>query len=629
LFFILRKEPKKKLWPLFVGTIGVVYGDIGTSPLYTIKTCFESGAIIPDAVNIIGVISLIFWALFLVVTLKYVSIILRADNRGEGGVFALVALISRYFRNTKKSNRSIIIGLGVLGAALLYGDGVITPAISVLGALEGLSVASPKLSFMIVPVAVILLITLFWYQKSGTAKIGKFFGSIMMVWFISIALVAIIPIIQEPRIFLALNPWYAFHVLKSNGILSIHILGTIVLAVTGVEALYADLGHFTKYSIRFSWFSLVLPALLMNYFGQGATMLKNPDAYVNPFYIMVPELMLYPMIILATVASIIASQAVITGLFSITWQAVLLGFMPRMRIVHTSPSQRGQVYVPFINNSLLVLTVLSVLLFKSSDSLASAYGLTITGIMLITTALTIVLSHYTWKWSIPKIISVFTIFICIDIIFFASSITKILDGAWYTVCISTIFGVVMYTWRKGMQALAKIFRKKRTTLAAFSKDVGITFRKRVPGTAVYMTRTANSIPSTVFTNRNHNHCLHENIIILSVEIKNVPRVAPSKRIKEVNFNNGIYQVKAYYGFIEVPNILKIFKRLEEKAIRNIDIKDISFFIGRGIPVESTAPYLSGWVEKLFIFLFNNAASATEFYKLPDDRVVELGTRVHV
>ncbi len=613
---------KRNFWKLVIGTLGIVYGDIGTSPLYTLNKCFVDGGLSLNEQNILGVISLIFWSLTLVVTIKYVTFIMRADNNKEGGILALTALVNR---TTKKAKYQLTITIfGIIGAALLYGDGVITPAISVLGALEGLTVASPKLTHMVVPLSVLILIGLFWYQKQGTAKIGKFFGPIMVVWFVTLGILGLIQIIKNPSIIAALNPYYAYLIFAQNGSVGLHVLGGVVLAITGVEALYADMGHFNKTSIQFAWLALVFPCLVLNYFGQGGLLLQNANAITNPFYLLTPTWALYPTIILATIATIIASQAVISGVFSITSQAVQLGYFPRMRIIHTSSDSRGQVYIPFMNNLLLAFTTLAVILFRSSDNLAAAYGITVTGIMVITTLFTIILSLHGWKWSWLKVALIFVPLLIIDVTFFAVNIIKIQDGGLFTIFITVCIIATIYAWKRGKSVLSKTEEISQYSFLDLPKQTDT----RQHGTAVFMSESKGQFPHSLNIYLKINRILHSKVLVLTIVTQDKPRVPPSERIKIRNRKGGVFQVTANYGFIEIPDMHHIFEQVKEKGI-DVKLSETSFFISHGVPIATASPLLVGWVEKLFIILANNEEDPTEFYKIPHEQVIELGIRYRV
>jgi KUP system potassium uptake protein len=621
---------KAKFWQLVIGAIGIVYGDIGTSPLYAVKKCFGADALAPAELNVLGVISLIFWSLTIVVAIKYISLILRADNDGEGGILALSSLILRNHQDSKKSKlHYFIVFAGILGAAMLYGDGIITPAISVLGALEGLTIISPKFQESIVPLSVLILMILFLYQKRGTAKIGNLFGPVMIVWFLVIAILGLVQIIQVPGILLAINPVYALEIISHHDMQSIHILGGVVLTITGVEALYADLGHFNKKSMRSAWFYFVFPCLILNYFGQGALLLSNAAAVENPFYMLVPSWALWPTIVLATFATVIASQAVISGIFSITWQAVQLGYLPRMRVIHTSSKSLGQVYVPFINNFMLFLTSIAVIFFRSSENLASAYGITVTGIMVITTFLTIILSFYVWRWRLLKIIIVCAGLMLIDLLFFGVNLLKILEGGWFTILISLGIYVVMTTWRHGRKIALRLETRYRGDVNALIKQLKFGKQKRIPGTAIFLSRTPEVMPHALRIHLKYNKLLHEKVILLSVKTnEGIPRIAENNRLKIRSLGEKIYQITANYGFMEIPDISKVMENAD-KLKPGLGLLEAPFFISRGVPQASPAPYLKGFFEKLYVFLSHNSASTVDFFKLPQGQILEIGIRFKV
>lgn len=621
----MSKAESNKVSTFIVGTIGIVYGDIGTSPLYALKNYFLLHNLDVSSFNILGIISLIFWALVIVVSYKYIHLILRADNHGEGGILALLTLCLSI---KNKPFYSIVLFLGILGTALFYGDGVITPAISVLGALEGLSVVSSVFDIYVPVLSLVLLIFLFLAQKNGSKKIGLLFGPIMIVWFSTIAILGSIQIYQSPEILLAVNPYYAYHFFTQHGIIAFLTFGAIVLVVTGAEALYADIGHFNKKSIQYSWHYFVFPALLLNYFGQGSLLLTHPEAIENPFYFLVPSWALYSVILIATLATIIASQSIISGIFSISWQAIQLGYFPRMRVIHTSSQQIGQVYVPLINYLLLLGTLSAVFIFKNSENLASIYGITITWIMLITTLLAALLSYYSWQWSLIKIIFVFAPLLIIDIIFWGSSSLKILEGGWFPLLITSIVYLIITTWRRGREALVQESDAITLNLQDFIHQITQLSSFRIPGTVIFMCRAPDKIPSTLTIHLQHNKFLHEKIIFLSIIVKEKPKVLSSQRIKIHKLEEGIYQVTAYYGFIEVPDLQAIFEQIKGSGI-DLKFDDITFMLSRGVPVSSPATYLSGWREKLFIFLSHNALNATDFFKIPHERVVELGVRFKI
>lgn len=610
---------------LILGAIGIVYGDIGTSPLYAIKACFALHNMPVSALNILGIISLICWSLVIVVSIKYIHIILRADNHGEGGILALATLCLRL--NNFSINKLVLI-LGILGTALFYGDGIITPAISVLSALEGLTVVSSVFGRYIPLIAVILLVLLFMAQKNGSSRIGWVFGPVMVVWFITIGSLGGAQIIQHPEILAALNPLYGFYFLIDHSYIGLLTFAGVVLVLTGAEALYADIGHFTKSSIRIAWFTLVFPALLLNYFGQGALLLHNPHAIENPFYLLAPEGGLYALIALSTLATIIASQAIISGVFSLSSQAIQLGYFPRMRVIHTSRHQAGQVYVPFINCLMLLFTVVAVLIFQNSHALASAYGITVTGIMFITTLLAAMYARYSWQWSRLRVLSIFSIFLTMDIVFVSTNLAKILDGGWFPVSIAAIVCLIITTWINGREALTQDEPPKKN-LYHFIQKIISDSSIRIPGSAIFMCRNPNKIPTALTVHLQHNKFLHEKILFLSIVTTKTSKVAHSERLSiEIIEPNLIYQVVAYYGFTELPDLQHILDTINILGITMTD-PEPSFFLSKKFPVGSSARYLNTWGEKLFIFLANNALNATDFFKIPHRNLVELRVRFKI
>ncbi len=609
---------------LALATIGVVYGDIGTSPLYALKECFFENRLPLQPHAILGVTSLIFWLLASIVTIKYITLILRADHNGEGGILALTTLV---LGSIPKNYKHLVLGLGMLGTALFYGDGVITPAISVLGALEGISVATPSLQKIVVPLAVFILTTLFLIQKRGTSKLGHWFGPVMVTWFGVIGSLGLIQIAKNPIILKTLEPTYALYFFWDYPHLAAPILGSVVLTITGVEALYADIGHFNVFSIRTSWFILVWPSLILNYLGQGALLLCNPEAVVNPFYFMVPSWGIYPMVILATFATIIASQSVISGVFSLSWQAVQLGYLPRMRVIHTSRLKIGQVYVPLMNFLMLLITIGAVLFFQSSNRLGAAYGLAITGIMTITTLLTILLALYRWRWSFLKTVSIFGIFLLFDLSLLGTNLIKLTEGGWFSIVIAWIIYGVITTWKQGRQALVPDIQWQETLLEFIPKIPHFP-SYRVPGTAVFMGNNPEKLPNSFQVHYTHTPVLHDKIFFLSIITKTVPKVPTEDRLKLIPLGNQIYQLVASYGFSEIVNIQNLFEKIQDKQ-KDINLSNTTFFVTRGMPVSSSFSRLTRWRKLLFIFLAHNSAHATEFFKIPYHRVVELGIRFRV
>jgi KUP system potassium uptake protein len=633
----------KRLAFLSLTALGIVYGDIGTSPLYALQQCFTSKehTIPPTTANVYGVLSLIVWLLVLVVAVKYLVFIMRADNRGEGGILALLALILQQERRSMSRRRIVLVGLGLFGAALLYGDGMITPVISVLGAIEGLNVVTPAFQSMIVPISVVVLLLLFTVQRFGTGRVGTAFGPIMCVWFVAIGGLGLWEIAKEPRILAALNPLHGLRFFSDNGRIGFLTLGAVVLAVTGAEALYADMGHFGKRPIRLAWFVLVMPALLLNYFGQGAILLRNPAAVANPFYFLAPRSLLVPLVVLATAAAVIASQALISGAFSLTRQAVQLGYSPRVTILHTSRSEAGQIYVPEINNILMIGCLVLVVAFGSTTAIGAAYGIAVTGTMAITSLLFAVVARSRWNWSLVHVLPIMIAFLTIDVSLFAANVIKIWYGGWVPIAIAVGVFTLMSTWKTGRYLLTKTLNAGALPLDLFLGDVARRKPLRVPGTAVFMTSSNEAVPVVLLHHLKHNKVLHEQVILMSVVTHEVPEVPAADRVSVEKLEHGFYRVTAGYGFMESPNVPEILQHARDfgiKAKRN----DTTFYLGRervivadgkaraesrrppeGIPL----PTMTRWRKKLFVIMSRNARSATEFFGIPPNRVVELGAQV--
>ncbi|HNC52735.1 MAG TPA: potassium transporter Kup [Accumulibacter sp.] len=614
-----------RLAALSLAALGVVYGDIGTSPLYALKEVFGGAhhpvPITPD--NVLGILSLIFWSLMIVVSLKYVSFIMRADNKGEGGIMALMALALRPAELGGVQRRLIVI-LGLFGAALFYGDGVITPAISVLSAVEGLEVATPAFTPYILPISLLILIGLFAVQRHGTATVGNLFGPIMVLWFLTLGVLGVISIVDNPQVLHALGPWHAFAFFEENPILGFFSLGASVLALTGAEALYADMGHFGHRPIQLAWFGLVLPALILNYFGQGALLLRDPETIANPFYLLAPGWMLYPMVVLATVATVIASQAVISGAFSMTQQAMQLGFSPRMEISHTSDQQIGQIYLPAINWTLLAAVVALVIGFGNSSNLAAAYGIAVTGTMFITNLLAFVVARYLWGWSAWRAFFGALPFVVIDLAFFSANSVKIADGGWFPLIFGLCVYVLLSTWRRGRDLLA-------ARLAADVMDTrdfieGIEGVLRIPGTAVFLTHNPDKVPHAMLHSLKHYKALHERIVLVAVNILDVPHTESSRRLDVVRLPGNFWQVRVFYGFMEQPNLPEALAGCEEFGL-SLDAMDTSFFLGRETLIPSLTTGMWSWRAKIFVAMFRNGGSAASFFALPANRVVELGAQV--
>jgi KUP system potassium uptake protein len=576
-------------------------------------------------------LSLVVWALVLVVSVKYLIFILRADNRGEGGVLALLALILQQQRRAGDRNvKQFIILLGIMGAALLYGDGIITPAISVLGAMEGLAVITPRLHVLIVPLTLVILLTLFLVQKKGTHKVGRVFGPVMMVWFSTLAALGIFEIAKAPEILAAVNPWYGFKFFLTHGKQAFILLGAVVLVVTGGEALYADMGHFGRRPIRMAWFYLVLPALLLNYFGQGALILRHPEGAENPFFMLAPRVLLYPLIALATMAAIIASQALISGAFSLTQQAVQLGYSPRVNIVHTSKTEAGQIYIPEVNTALMVGCLLVVLGFRSSSALGAAYGIAVTGTMGITTILFYMLARSRWNWSILRAASFGLFFLAIDLAFFGANALKIMHGGWVPIIVGIGILTLMTTWYQGRRIVLKILTRASLPIDLFLNSVAEHKPARVAGTAVFMTSDPDGAPLVLLHHLKHNKVLHEQVVLLSVLSATVPEIPDSERIQILALREGFWRVKARYGFMETANVPEILARCEDAGIRSEKLHT-TYYLGRErlIPNPASKARLASWRKKLFIFMSRNSRSATEFFGIPPNRVVELGAQIEL
>ncbi len=614
-----------------VGAIGVVFGDIGTSPLYAFRETFAGHhPLPPDQLHILGVLSLIFWSMMLVVTLKYVMIIMRADNKGEGGSLALLALINRKTEG-KRWGKGIIL-LGVFATALFYGDSMITPAISVLSAVEGLTTVEARFAPMVVPLAVGILIGLFMIQSRGTAKVGRLFGPIMLVYFTVLAVLGIWHIIGNPSVLVALNPWYAVRFFMEEGQFAFLAMGSVVLAVTGAEALYADMGHFGRRPIGVSWLVFVLPALMLNYLGQGAMILSQDMATAlqtihNPFFLLAPEMLRLPLVILATMATVIASQAVITGAFSVTQQAIQLGFIPRLRITHTSAGSIGQIYIPAMNWGLMVMVILLVLSFKTSSNLAAAYGIAVTGAMAIDTCLLAVVLYQLWGWNRWMAGALIAIFAVIDFAYFGANLTKVPDGGWFPLLIGFIAFTLLTTWARGRALMINRMREAAMPVKVFVRSA-VSSAVRVPGTAVFMTSQAAGVPHALLHNLKHNKVLHERVILLTVKIGDVPYVVTSQRMEFTDLGQGFYRMVINYGFMEDPDVPAVLATTKTCG-PDFRMMDTSFFLSRQTLLASERPGMAIWREKLFAWMLRNAESAMEFFKLPTNRVVELGSQVEI
>ncbi len=618
----------EKLAALSLAALGVVYGDIGTSPLYALKEVF-GGAHHPVPItpeNVLGILSTILWSLMVVVSLKYVTFIMRADNKGEGGIMALMALAMRPLLKQSGSRRTVLM-LGLFGAALLYGDGVITPAMSVLSAVEGLEIATPAFKPYVLPISLVILVTLFAVQQRGTAAVGLLFGPIMVLWFAALAILGGLSISQTPAVLAAINPMHALNFFMANPTLGFFALGATVLALTGAEALYADMGHFGHKPIQYAWFGLVLPALLLNYFGQGALLLRDAQAIVNPFYLLAPNWLLLPMVALSTTATVIASQAVISGAFSITQQAIQLGFAPRMEINHTSDQQIGQIYLPGINWSLLLAVIILVIGFGSSSNLAAAYGIAVTGTMLITDILAFVVARHVWGWPVWKAILGALPFAIIDLAFFSANSVKIYDGGWFPLLFGFAIYLLLATWKRGRDMLRRRLTADAMDLKSFVAGIDDSVI-RVPGTAVFLAPDIDSVPNAMLHSLKHYKALHLRNIVVSVTILDVPRCTESKRVAVRRMDNNFWQVKVFYGFMESPNLPAAMEWCAEDGL-DLDPMDTSFFLGRETLIPKLGSEMGLWQERLFVAMFRNAGSAAAFFALPPNRVVELGTQVEM
>jgi len=616
---------------LAAGAIGIVFGDIGTSPLYAFRETFIGAHPLElDRIHVLGVVSLIFWSMTLVVTIQYVTITMRADNKGQGGSLALVALISGAMRRSKYGWLAIL--LGVFATALFYGDSMITPAISVLSAVEGLTVVQPGLGHLVIPIALTLLILLFLLQSRGTAKIGALFAPVMLVYFAVIGTLGIIQIVLHPSILFAFNPWYAIQFFLTDGLKAFLALGSVVLAVTGSEALFADMGHFGKKPMRVAWYGFVMPALLCNYFGQGAMILSldaagAAEAIKNPFFIMAPEMLRLPLVILATMATFIASQAVISGSFSVTHQAIQLGFIPRLTIKHTSASEAGQIYIPFVNWAIMISVILLVLTFQTSSNLAAAYGIAVTGAMFIDTCLLAIVMVVLWKWKPWITIPLLAVFFIVDGAYFAANLTKVPDGGWFPLAVGGVAFVILTTWAKGRKIMRKNMAEAAMPIEIFTKSAANS-ATRVPGTAIFMASSSAGVPSALLHNIKHNKVIHERVVILTVNIKDVPTVDPEKRCEVKDLGNGFYRLILHFGFMQETDVPEALKQVKGCGME-FDMMTTSFFLSRQTLLPSKKPEMMIWREKLFAWMLRNAATAMEFFKLPTNRVVELGSQMEI
>jgi KUP system potassium uptake protein len=618
----------KRLAPLMIGAIGVVYGDIGTSPLYTLRQCFAGShalALTPE--NVLGILSVIFWALVVVVTLKYVTLIMRADNRGEGGILALTALVSRGLERQER-RRWWLVGFGIFGAAMFYGDGMITPAISVLGAVEGLEIIAPALHPYIVPVTLGIILALFAIQKRGTAAVGILFGPVMCGWFVVLAVLGAVEIAGHPYVLRAVNPAYAVAFVASAPKVAFLALGAVVLAVTGTEALYADMGHFGAPPIRRAWLLFVMPSLVLNYFGQGALLIGDPATIKNPFYLLAPQWALIPLVVLATCAAVIASQAVISGAFSLTRAAIQMGYSPRLKLLHTSEREIGQIYVPFVNWTLLVAVALLVMGFRSSDNLGGAYGIAVTLAMLIDSVLIFVVMRRLWGWNVVVALAIAAPLAAIDLAFLASNSLKIPDGGWFTLLIGGAVFTLLTTWKRGRALLMDRLGEDSMPLPLFIESISSSPPPRVPGTAVFLASTGERVPHALLHNLKHNKVLHERVVFLTVHTRDIPRVPEAERVSIKDWGSAFYTVDAYYGFAQEPDVPTLLEASGRLGLE-FDMMDTSFFVSRETLIPTVSPGMALWRERLFVALSKMAVKATDFFHVPTNRVVELGTQVEL
>ena len=626
---------RSRLLPLTLTALGVVYGDIGTSPLYAMRECFfGSHSVPPTHENVLGVLSLIIYALLLVVSLKYVALVLRADNQGEGGILALTALIPNKGGDSTSSGsrlaigRPVLIALGIFGTTLLYGDGMITPAITVLGAVEGLEVATPFFTPYVVPITVAILIGVFSIQRFGTHRVGGLFGPIVIVWFLVIAALGIVWINETPSVIGAFDPRHAIAFFNANGFMGFAVLGSVFLVVTGGEALYADMGHFGRTPIRLAWFALVLPALVINYLGQGALLLANPAAE-HPFFDMAPAWALWPLIVIATAAAIIASQALISGSFSITRQAVQLGLAPRLEVQHTSAREMGQVYVPRVNWALMVATVAIVIGFGSSSAMAAAYGIAVTLTMIITVLLLFIVMTERWRWPMPLAVIVMGLFLTIDLAFFGANALKIMQGGWLPLAVAAFLFTLMTTWKTGRQIVAQRLASRAVMLEDFFTSIDFMKPARVPGTAVYMTAQSSGVPPALVHNLQYNKVLHERVVILNIITVQQPHCAEAERFAVDALGHGLYNVRLQYGFMEDPDVPRALVRAARALGMKFDFQDVVYFLGRQTILVTRHDGMALWREKLFVLMSRNAVRATAYFRLPTERVVELGVQVEM
>ena len=621
-------DRRKRLVPLAVGALGIVYGDIGTSPLYAMRETFEAPGHALDITeaNVLGSLSLVFWSLVVIISVKYLLFVMRADNEGEGGILALTSLAHPGGRGDVRRRRLVLVLIGLFGTALLYGDGMITPAISVLSAVEGTEVATPAASDYVIPVAIVILVALFAIQARGTGRIGRVFGPIMIVWFSVLAVLGLAHVVGEPRVLTAIDPTHAISFFRHNGFTGFLALGSVFLVVTGGEALYADMGHFGREPIRLGWFAFVLPALLLNYFGQGALLLGDPAAIENPFYRLAPEWGTIPLVVLATTATVIASQALISGAFSLTMQATQLGYSPRLRIRHTSETEYGQIYVPAINWALMAACIGLVLGFRTSTNLAAAYGVAVTATMVITTVLFYVVARERFRWAKPATLALCAAFLAIDMGFFGANLFKIPDGGWFPLVVGALVFTVLTTWRTGRGILADRIGRDRLPLTTFVRSVAATRPHRVPGEAVYLFGTPGLTPPSLVANLRHNNSMHETVVVLSVLTEEVPKVLEAERMTHEDLGEGFHRVALHFGYMEEPDVVRALE-LHAVPVLGIELSTVTYVLGRESLRVTPRPGMAQWREQLFAFMSRNATPAANYFGLPTDQTVEIGVQV--
>jgi KUP system potassium uptake protein len=622
-----EQSSRRYLLTLSLGALGVVYGDIGTSPLYALRECFRSEhGVLPTPQNVIGVLSLIVWSLIIIISIKYLVLVMRADNRGEGGILALMSLVGA--RGEAGKRRYILVALGLFGAALLYGDGMITPAISVLSAIEGLEVATPVFGPFVVPITVIVLVILFLVQRFGTSLVGALFGPVMLLWFVVISILGVIHLVREPHVLAAFNPLHAAQFFTDNHKRGFLVLGAVFLAVTGGEALYADMGHFGAKPIRRAWFIIVFPALVLNYLGQGALLLHSPASTEHPFFLLAPRWAQYPLVGLATLATVIASQAVISGAYSLTRQAVQLGYAPRIVIRHTSAREIGQIYIPSVNWILMFSAIGLVVQFKASTNLAAAYGVAVTATMAITTMLMAVLERERWHWSWVAVIAVTVPFLAIDLSFFAANIVKIFEGGWFPLVVAITVYTLMTTWHTGRTILTQRLAAQSLSIDDFLRDLKNNVIPRVPGTAIFMSRSRAGIPITLLHNLKHNKVVHQNVVLLNIEVEETARgFDANNRFEWEKLGSGVYRLIVHVGFIEDPNLPELLSQV--KGPLSFPPMTTSYFLGRETLIATNAPGMALWRDELFVWMSRNASSASQYFALPPNQVIELGAQIEM